>query len=382
MIAATLIRRLPERSHDRLRRRPLLYTTYAQDMSLLNSGPKRLWTAIFLGLLLLAPLALTGDLENRVALVAATAIGAIGINLVTGYAGQVSLGHAFFLGIGAYTAAWLGGNPDGSTYGLGLDIWIWLPAAGLVSAMFGVLVAPIATRLRGLYLAIVTLGLVFIGEHIFRDWRSLTGGVGTGRAGPRATLLGARLDVDGPWVGIEWSRELRLYYLSIAVLVLMGIAARNIARSRIGRSFTAVRDRDVAAELMGVSLSRTKALAFALSSFYAGVAGALLVTITSFVEPTSFNLLASIEYLAMIIIGGLATISGAIIGAAFIVLVPRLLESLVPGLPILGELFSPTEIQVMLNGLLIVAFVVLEPRGIVGLWVRVRNYWKGYPFSY
>ncbi|MFT5221783.1 MAG: branched-chain amino acid transport system permease protein [Glaciecola sp.] len=364
------------------RRRPSLYTEYSQDMALLNTSAKRTWTMVLIGLVLIGPLWLSPDLENRVALVAATAIGAIGINLVTGYAGQVSLGHAVFLGVGAYTAAWLGGDPDGSVYGLGLDIWIWLPMAGIVPAILGYLIAPIATRLRGLYLAIVTLGLVFIGEHIFRDWKSLTGGSGTGRSGPRATFFGARWDTDGSLLGMQMSREIKLYYLCVILLIIMAVVGRNIARSKVGRAFAAVRDRDLAAEVMGVPLTKTKVIAFAISSFYAGIAGAMLVLITSFVEPGSFNFLSSLEYLAMIIIGGLATISGSIIGAAFIVLVPRLLESVTPSLPIIGELFSTFEIQAMLNGLLIIAFVILEPRGLFGLWVRVRNYWKAFPFSY
>lgn len=379
---------LPRRTNPRpgsprtRRRRPELYTSHAQDMALLNTGPKRLFTGLGLLLVLLGPLVLSADLENRVALVAATAIGAIGLNLLTGNAGQVSLGHAFFLGVGAYTATWLGGDPDGRTYGLGLDIWIWLPLAGLVPAALGYLIAPIATRLRGLYLAIVTLGLVFIGEHIFRGWASLTGGTGTGRSGPRASFFGARWDTDGALFGRAMSSEVKLYYLAVVVLVVLAVVARNVARSKVGRAFAAVRDRDVAAEIMGVPLTSTKVTAFAISSFYAGIAGALLVTITSFVEPSSFNFLSSLEYLAMIIIGGLATVSGAIIGAAFIVLVPRLLESVTPTLPVIGDVFSTFEIQSMLNGLLIIAFVLLEPRGLFGLWIRVRNYWKAYPFSY
>lgn len=366
------------------RRRPELYTAYAQDMGLLNTGAKRLWTAIGMVLLLAGPLLLSADLENRVALVSATAIGAIGINLVSGYAGQVSLGHAFFLGLGAYTASWLGGTPNSisGVYGLGLDIWIWLPMAGLVPAAVGYVLAPIATRLRGLYLGIVTLGLVFIGEHIFRDWKSLTGGTGTGRAGPRATFFGARWDTDGALFGFDMSSEVKLYYLCVILLVIMAVVARNIARSKVGRAFAAVRDRDLAAEVMGVPLTRTKVIAFSISSFYAGIAGAMLVTITAFVEPGSFNFLSSLEYLAMVIIGGLATISGSIIGAAFIVLVPRLLESVTPSLPVIGDIFNTFEIQSMLNGLLIIAFVILEPRGLYGLWIRVRNYWKAFPFSY
>lgn len=363
------------------RARPNLYTRYEQDMALLNTPGKRLWTGLLLVAVLLAPLVLSNELENRMAVAMATAIGAIGINLVSGYAGQVSLGHAFFLGVGAYTAAWLGGDPEARTYGMGLDITIWLPAAALVSGLLGYVIAPIATRLRGLYLAIVTLGLVFIGEHIFKDWVSLTGGLGTGRDSARATFFGARWDRDGELFGVAMSAEVKLYLVCFVLLVVLGVIARNVARSKVGRSFAAVRDRDLAAEVMGVPLTRTKVHAFAISSAYAGVAGALLTTITGRVEPGSFNFLASLEYLAMIIIGGLATISGSIIGAAFFVLSPRIVEQFAPSIPGLGS-FSIFEVQSMLYGVLIIVFIILEPRGLYGLWVRVRNYWKAFPFSY
>jgi len=360
----------------------MLFTDYRQDMANLDTPAKRWWTMALIAVVVVAPVVVGTELESRLALVFITAIGAIGLNLVTGYAGQVSLGHAFFLGIGAYTAAVLGGDPDGRALGYGLDITIWLPAAGLLASFIGLLVAPIATRLRGLYLAIVTLGLVFIGEHFFRDWRNLTGGPGTGRAGPRVSLFGFRFDQRSEVFGIDLSAEVKTYFLALSLLIVLAVVARNIVRSRVGRAFAAVRDRDIAAEVMGVPLARTKATAFTVSSFYAGVAGALLTVHTPFVEPGSFGLLTSVDYLAMILIGGMATISGAIIGAAFLGLMPRVVEEFSGSLPFVGDFFSPSELQSMLTGVLIIVFIVVEPRGLFGLWVRVRNYWKAWPFSY
>jgi branched-chain amino acid transport system permease protein len=166
------------------------------------------------------------------------------------------------------------------------------------------------------------------------------------------------------------------------------VVGRNLARSKIGRAFSAVRDRDIAAAVIGVNLVRTKAVAFMVSSFYAGVAGALLATIVGFIEPTRFNLLLSVEYIAMVLIGGVATISGSILGALFVIYLPRFTEDLPRTFPLLFDVltvngrFSNVELQTVLYGLFIVAFLIFEPRGLYGLWIRVRNYWKGWPFSY
>jgi branched-chain amino acid transport system permease protein len=363
--------------------RPLLYTSYAQDMALINSRPKRRAMAALLVLALAMPFVLADDLLQLLATGLVAAIGAIGLNLVTGYAGQVSLGHAFFIAIGAYTAAAISGDPDGRTIGYGITFLpLWLLAAGLTAALAGLLVAPLATRLRGLYLAIVTLGLVFLGEHIFKEWSELTGGPGVGRQAAVPEMFGIRFDVDGD----VFTREQKLYGLMLVLLVIFGVLARNLARSAVGRAFAAVRDRDIAASVIGVSLTRTKMLAFAISSFYAGCAGALLYTITGFFEPGSFNLLLSVQYIAMILIGGVATISGSILGALFITLLPRFTRELPDYLPFISADSTATinvfQVETILYGLLIIGFLLFEPRGLYGIWTRARNYWKSWPFSY
>jgi branched-chain amino acid transport system permease protein len=367
--------------------RPELFTSYESDQALLNTQARRWWFAALLAVLLVLPFSLTAELTALLATALLSAVGAIGLNIVTGHAGQVSLGHAFFLGLGAYTAAVLSGDPDGRVLGFGLDMVVWLPAAGLVPALVGLAVAPVAIRLKGLYLAIVTLGLVFIGEHLFREVRSVTGGPGVGRPAARLELLGVQLGQRSEVLGYPITREIKLYLLALAVLLVLAILAKNLTRSAVGRAFAAVRDQDVAAEVMGVSLTRYKLIAFTVSSFYAGVAGALLPTVTGFVEPGRFSLLLSVQFLAMILIGGVATLTGSLLGAAFVVLLPRLVEELPRVLPFVttqstGGFLTTFQLQTIIYGVLIVVFLIAEPRGLFGIWVRVRNYWRVWPFSY
>lgn len=370
-----------------MRGRPLLYTNYAADQAIWNSPSKRAWTLVLVAVVLALPFYLNRDLTSLITTVFVYALAGIGLNLVTGYAGQVSLGHAFFMGLGAYTAAVFGGDPDGPVVGLGLDMAIWLPMAGIVPALVGLAVAPLAARVRGLYLAILTLGLVFIGEHIFKEARSITGGPGVGRTPAEPVLFGMDLRDRYHVFGVILSREAVYYFVIFAIFLVLAIAARNLTRSKLGRAFAAIRDRDIAAAVMGVSLFRTKTLAFAISSFYAGIAGALLVLIIGRVTPGNWNLFLSIEFLAVILIGGIATISGTILGAIFVVMMPRLAENLAGQIPFISSspgsgVLTVFQLQTMLFGALIVLFLVLEPRGLYGLWIRVRNYWKAWPFSY
>ncbi len=371
-----------------LRGRPLVRTAYTQDIALLNSPAKRRSTLILVLVSFLMPFMLTDDLLLVLTLGMISAVGAIGLNLVTGYAGQVSLGHAFFIGLGAYTAAIIGGDTDGPVVGYGLPIYLWLPAAGIVAAVAGLLVGPIAVRLRGLYLAIVTLGLVFLGDHIFRESRSLTGGPGVGRRGPDLVAFGIDFNTSGAVLGLELGREQRQFLLALVFLLVFAVLGRNIARSGVGRAFSAVRDRDVAAAVIGVDLTKYKIMAFAMSSFFAGVTGALYYAVVGVFEPGTFGLLLSIQYLAMILIGGVATISGSIMGAIFISALGRISGEIAGFLPGIsqssgsGGLLSVFQLEAILYGLLIIVFLIFEPRGLFGIWNRLRLYWKGWPFSY
>jgi branched-chain amino acid transport system permease protein len=368
-----------------VRGRPQLFTAYAADQAPLNTGARRAWFAVLIAALVVLPFQLGTELNALMATAFAAAIGAVGLNIVTGWAGQVSLGHAFFLGIGAYTGAALAGDPDGSVTGLGLDMWVWLPASGLIAALVGLAVAPVATRVRGLYLAIVTLGLVFLGEHLFRELKDVTGGAGIGRSAPDPVLFGIDLDTQTQFLGLGLDRTIKLYFLCLVLLAIFAVLAKNLTRSAVGRAFAAVRDRDSAAEVMGVELTRYKVVAFGVSSFYAGIAGALLATITGFIEPGTYDLFYSVEFLAMVLIGGAGTLAGALLGAAFVTLLPRLIEE-VPGfLPFItaessGGFLTVFQLQTIIYGSLIVAFLIAEPRGLFGLWIRARNYFRGWPF--
>ncbi len=370
------------------RGRPELYSDYASDQAIWNTPAKRISTLLILIAATSLPWFLNRDLMGLATLVVVYAISGIGLNLISGYAGQISLGHALFMGIGAYTAALLGGTETNLVRGHELDVLIWLPMAGLVPALFGWLVAPIAARVRGLYLAILTLGLLFVGEHILKEMKWLTGGTGVGRRPAGTDLLGFEIYARRTVLGTELPSIASFYLFSLLILVVLAVLARNVARTRQGRAFSAVRDRDIAAEVMGVPLLRTKRLAFTLSSFYAGVGGALLTIVFGFTTPERWNLLLSIDFLAVVLIGGAATITGPIIGAAFVVLMPRFIETFAGSLPFISStvggsgILNVFQLQRLLFGAMIVLFLVLEPRGLFGVWIRVRNYFKAWPFSY
>jgi branched-chain amino acid transport system permease protein len=361
--------------------RPTLYTSYRQEMALLNTSTKKVMVGLLLVVAVAAPFVLLDKDLRLLGIACGVAIGAIGLNLVTGYAGQVSLGHAFFIAIGVYTAAVLSGNPEGRSLGFGIqEVLIWLPVAGIVAALAGIIVAPLATRLRGLYLAIVTLGLVFIAQYVLSDWSEVTGGAGVGRPAPVPSLFGARLDRAGDF----FTADQKLYWLALVALVLFALAARNLARSRIGRAFTAIRDRDIAAGVMGVNLARYKTVAFAVSSFYAGCAGALIYAGRGVFVPETFSLEISVLYIAMVLVGGAGTISGAILGAFFFTYLPTLTRMIPADIISSSATETPNvfQLQNVLYGGLIILFLIFEPRGLYGLWVRLRNYWKAWPFSY
>lgn len=372
---------------SRVRRgRSRLYTSYAAEQRIWNTPAKLWWTVGLVVLVAAAPFFVAADLVYLLTMAMVYAIGGIGLNLLTGYAGQVSLGHAFFLGLGAYTGAVLGGTPGTTTWGLGLDLAIVLPLAAIVPGVVGLIVAPLATRVRGLYLAILTLGLLIVGEHLFKVMVPVTGGQGVGRGVAQRTLFGVDLTKTYAIGPLHIAPHVSFMLLNLVLLVVLAIAARNLVRGRYGRAFAAVRDRDIAAEVMGVNLLRTKTLAFALSSAYAGIAGALFAMLIGRVAPETWNLFLSIDFLAVVVIGGIATISGTLIGACFVVLLPRLLEELTHVIPWIsvssGGLINVFQLQTIIFGVLIILFITLEPRGLYGLWVRVRNYFMAWPFSY
>lgn len=368
------------------RGRANLYTSYAQNQALINTPVKRFWTTLLIITVVVLPFIVQADFTYVLTLAVVYAIAGIGLNILSGYAGQISLGHAFFVGLGAYTAAVFGGRPGTITWGFELDLAVVLPLAALIPGIIGLLVAPLATRVRGLYLAVLTLGLLILGEYLFKIMVPITGGEGVGRGVAGRTLFGVDLTATYAVGPVIIRPEVALYLIALILLILLAVGARNLVRSQVGRRFAAVRDRDIAAEVMGVNLTSTKTLAFAISSAYAGIAGALLSILVGRIAPEQWNLFFSIDLLAIVVIGGIATISGTLLGACFVVLMPRLLEWLSQFVPWIsvssGGIINIFQLQTIVFGLLIVLFIALEPRGLFGLWIRVRNYFKAWPFSY
>lgn len=354
---------------------------YAQDLRLFRTPAAKTGLALLLAGYLVLPTVLQSDFWLSVLIYAGvTAIGAIGLNLLTGFCGQVSLGHAFFVGAGAYTAAALGG-------GLDLPLLVWLPGAAVVGGVIGALIGPFALRLRGLYLAIVTLGLVFVGEHLWRNLRDLTGGnSGTSVTAPAAI---GPVDLSSlTLLGEQYSRNQGWFWLVWGLVLLTALLAKNLTRTRPGRAMQAVRDRDVAAEVIGVSAGRYKIGAFVVSSAIAAVAGALFGAYQQFVSPEEWGLALSVQYIAVIIVGGLGTVLGSVLGALFIGALPALIDrysTVLPGVSTgVGSdgVISVFALNQLIFGALIVGFLVFEPRGLAGMWLRIKSYFTSWPFSY
>ncbi|MDW7710420.1 MAG: branched-chain amino acid ABC transporter permease [Deferrisomatales bacterium] len=339
--------------------------TYAADEALLKTPPAVAWMAALGAAVVVFPFVAGDYLVYLANLVGITALSALGLNLLTGFTGQISLGHAAFMGLGAYTTAILASRWQ-------VPMVLALPAAGAVAALAGVVVGAPSLRIKGLYLAMATLAFQVIAEFVFVNADPLTGGV-RGINVPAPSLLGLELPTD------------RALYGPIVALAALGTwFAANVRRSRAGRAFVAVRDRDISAELIGIDLFRVKLVAFAVGSFYAGVAGGLWAYFMKIVTPEHFPIASSIHYLAVIIVGGLGTVAGSLLGAVFMTLVPEALRALAalarPHYPGAMALLSPmTEV---VFGALIIGFLLFEPHGLAEIWQRVRRFFRLWPFPH
>lgn len=339
--------------------------TYASDEAIFQTATARFWMGALFVALLIFPFVASDYMLYMANLVGVAIVAAVGLNILTGFAGQISLGHAAFVGIGAYTAAILATR-------LNLPFLLSLPLSGLSAAFFGMIVGGPSMRMKGLYLCIATLAAQVIFEFIFVHWESMTGGI-RGINLPSPVVFGVTLD-----------NEFKFYFVTLPVVIIVVAAARNIFRTRVGRAFIAIRDRDISAELMGINLFRYKMYAFGISSFIAGIAGCLWVNFLRTVTPEHFPLLESVRYLAMIIVGGLGSILGAIYGAIFMTLVPEFLKNT---LGLLAHQFPKAmsylfPMQEVVFGLLIVVFLVLEPHGLAEIWRRVKDYFRLWPFEH
>jgi branched-chain amino acid transport system permease protein len=347
-------------------------------------------------LFVVLPLQLDDFWLSLLATVGVYAIGAVGLNLLTGYAGQVSLGHAFFFGVGAYCAAWFGGGNAVGTRDeilfLDLPMIVWLPLAGLIGAALGALVGPVALRLSGQYLAIVSIGLLFVGDWILLGWVSATNGSQGLRIAAEPSIGPVNFS-DLPIFGSAFSPEQGEFWFVWALVALVALLAKNIVRSRPGRALQAIRDRDVAAEIIGVNPARAKIGVFALSSGIAAVAGGIYgMIVVRTITPEIFTgfggLVTSITFIAIIIVGGISTISGAIVGSLVVVTLRQVTSRFVDLLPFLKQtpnddgLMLVGQFNLIVFGLLIIIFLLAEPLGLIALWRRVTTYFKAWPFSY
>ena len=343
----------------------VFFTEYRADMALRRKPAERIRLAVFALALVVFPFVASPywlTLANQIAI---ATVGAIGLNILVGYTGQISLGQGAFMAIGAYTAGLL-------TLNLGLPWGVSMGLAALLTAAVGVFVGLPSLRLKGLYLAIATLAAQEIVEWIITHWDALTGGT-EALVLPSPRLLDVRLNTD-----------FAFYWIGIALAGATALFAANLFRSRVGRAFVAVRDQDIAASAMGVNIFRYKLIAFATSSFFVGLAGAMLAFYRTIVTWERFTLETSIVYLAMIIVGGLGTISGSFFGAVLITLLPaaigsagRVLQETAPA--VAGVL---PYVQQGTFGLVIILFLVFEPEGLAKMWRNVKDYFHVWPFAY
>ncbi len=344
-------------------RTAVFHESFRADEQLWDSRTARTWMAAFVLAMLSLPLWGSDYVLAMACIVGIHLVATLGLNVTTGSAGLISLAHAAFLGVGCYTAGYLAN--------LGVPFWISLPAAGLFTAVLGVLVGLPSLRVKGLYLAIATLAGHFVLVFIFREWDSVTGGI-RGINVPRAALF-----------GMELANDRQKFYLIFACALAVGLAIRNLGRTHHGRAFIAVRERDFSAEILGIHLLRTKLAAFGIGAFCAGLAGGLLGYFYGAITPEYFTLTLAVFYLAAIIVGGLGSVLGSVLGALFMTFVPEILRLATQAgsqwLPGLAALLLP--MGQIIFGLLIIGFLVFEPHGLAAVWSRVRRTFHLWPFK-
>lgn len=302
----------------------------------LTGGPAR-W-ALFAAALAALPLALPEYHRFVLSMTLVNAIAAMGVNLSMGYAGQVSIGHAGFAGIGAYTTAVLMTK-------LGAPFWVTLPLGGALAAVFGLLIGLPALKLSHLYIAMVTFGFGQVVNLVSLNWVALTNGP-NGLAVPLVTAGAYVFSPD------------TFYYVIAALFLVLSWIASNLVRSRLGRSFLAIRESETAAEAMGIHLAKYKTIAFSVGAFYGGISGCLYAGLSNFVNPDAFVFLVSVLYLTMNVVGGMGTLAGPLLGATIFTVMPEALRAF-------------AEYKEFLSGALLLVFLVFFPQGLVGMWRQV-----------
>ena len=344
-------------------------TSYKQDNTIFET--KFIWASAcaLIVALCFAPLVLDEYYLSIFIQIAYFGVAALGLNILVGFTGQISLGHGAFFGFGAFASAWLNTVQ-------GIPVLFAIPLAGFMTMAVGMMFGLSAARIKGLYLAIATLASQFIIEDFFARANWFSGGSSGALAEP-VTIFGYVFDTDQSF-----------FYIALFTLVTMYIWASNLMRSRDGRAFVAVRDHYLSAEIMGINLTKYRLLSFGISAFYAGVGGALYGHYLGYVSAEGFTIMLSIQFLAMCIIGGLGSIKGTLMGVIFMVLLPEGLEGMVGlmketdwgNIPAVVD--GIAYLKEMAVGAAIILFLIFEPEGLADRWQQINNYWKFYPFAY
>jgi len=336
----------------------LFKTSYEQDIRLAKHGGHVFWYALLMLLLVAAPWLFPEYALAQLTFVLIYSIVGLGLMLLAGFTGLFSIGHAAFLGVGAYTQAVL-------THA-GVPFVLALLAAALLSAAVGVVVGLPALRVKGIYLGIATLSFGFIVEEVLARWEGVTGG-------------NAGIHIQSPQV-FGWALDSgpAFYFLCLLITVGATLAILNVLRSPTGRALIAIRDSEISAQSMGIHLARYKTLSFALSAALAGIGGALYAHKLQFISPDQFSILQSIDLLLMVVIGGLGSVHGAFLGAIFLISMPQAIALFKDRLP--DAIGQAPGLQGVVYGAVLIAFVLFEPLGLYGRWLKVRAYLQLFPF--
>ena len=336
----------------------LFKTDYDQDIRLIKHGGQAFWYSLLGVVLLIAPWSVGDYWLTQLSFILIYSIAGLGLMVLAGFTGLASLGHAAFLGVGAYTQAYL--------LSRGWPFVLALPSAAALSAAVGVVVGLPALRVKGIYLAIATLAFGFIVEEVLARWESVTGG-NSGRNVPGVTIFG--------W---EAGSGAGFYYVCLVVCTLATLGVLNLLRSGTGRAFIAIRDSEISAQSMGIALAQYKTLAFAISAGLTGAAGALYAHKLAFISPDQFGALQSIELLLVVVVGGVGSVHGAFLGAIFLIALPQFIAVSKDWLP--PAIGQASGLQALIYGAVLVGIVLFEPLGLYGRWLKMRTYLQLFPF--
>ena len=344
-------------------------TDYGRDQTIFETTTARNFVIAGIVLACLMPLVADRYVLSLMIQISYLGIAALCLNILVGFTGQISIGHAAFFGFGAFTSAYLNNH-------FAIPVFFCIPLAGLATAVVGFAFGLPAARIKGLYLAIATLAAQYILEDFFARSYWFTGGPSGSIAQP-FTLFGFSFDSDRSY-----------FYVVLAYTIVAYLLATNLMRSRDGRALVAVRDHYLSAEMMGINLTKYRTLSFAIAAFLAGIGGALYAHYLSVVSSEGFNLLLSVQFLAMVIIGGLGSILGSLLGTVFMVLLPEAMDAGTRALSgtwidtALGLKDNVVFLRDMAIGAVIIGFLIFEPDGLAHRWRQIKAYWKLYPFSY